>query len=190
MKTNLDTELTYFILGLPNNGTTIVASFFNSLEDGFCICEPHWYVERGHPLANVGEGCCGKVASMWPLANVKEPREIYPAFILPAVTIGGYHLGGYKETWRDDDLGHKLIEAHVPRVDFFVVVHRHEGAFLRNLGRYDKAVNIEYQAFRVDPLRHVNAALAGRFEIEGPVVLKPTGWAFGDPRANQSTEVL
>jgi hypothetical protein len=189
MKTNLDTELTYFILGLPNNGTTIVASFFNSLEDGFCICEPHWYVERGHPIEAVGDGCCGKVAHLWDQADVREPREIYPGFILPAVTIGGYHLGGYKETWRNDKLGNQLLRDHVARVDFFVVVHRHASEFLMDLGSHPKAVNISYPAFRLDPLDCANTALAGRFEIEGPVVLQPTGWAFGDPRANQSTEV-
>jgi len=194
MKTTLDRPLTYFILGLPNNGTTIVASLFNSLEDGFCICEPHWYVERGHAVEDVGAGCCGKVAHLWDQADVREVREIYPGFILPATTIGGYHLGGYKETWRDDQLGHRLLVAHVHRVDFFVLVHRHrdrKGAgFLRMLGDNPRAVSLEYEAFRADPLGHVNKALAGRFEIEGPLEIKPSGWRFGDPRANQSTEVL
>jgi len=190
MKTNLETELTYFILGLPNNGTTIVASLFNSLDDGFCVCEPHWYVERGHALEDVGAGCCGKVAHLWDQADVREVREIYPGFILPAVVIGGYHLGGYKETWRNDALGNRLLRDHVGRVDFFVVVHRHDSDFLRDLGSHTKAVNVEYEEFRLDPLGHVNEALGGRFEIEGPVVLQPTGWQFGDPRANRSTEVL
>jgi hypothetical protein len=190
VNTNLNAELTYFILGLPNSGTTIVASFFNSLDDGFCICEPHWYVERGNPIDQVGPDCCGKVAEMWPLANVKDIREIYPLFVLPAVTIGGFHLGGYKETWRNDDLSHKLLRAYLSRVDFFVLVHRRLDRPLKRLGDNPKAVNVDYETFRADPLGHVNTALAGRFEIEGPVVLKPTGWTFGDSRANQSTEVL
>lgn len=216
MRTNLPfgSQLTYFILGLPRSGTTIVASFFNSLEDGFCLGEPHWYVEAGHPLASVGPDCCGKVASLWDMAKVESIDHILPCFIRPAVVIGEYKVGGYKETWRADPLGERLLEQHIPKVDFFVLVHRNANEVWRSqikrgwpeqewpfsravvgavklyeTGNHPKAVSIEYDEFRVDPLRCVNRALAGRFEIEGPVALQPTGWVFGDPRANHSTEV-
>lgn len=211
MKTDLDTELTYFILGLPRSGTTIVASLFNSLDDGFCLGEPHWYVEAGHELAAVGKGCCGKVGHLWDQAAVEEPKSIYSQFIAPAVVIGGYNLGGYKETWRGDELGYWLLEEHLSRVDFFVLVFRDPiecydsqmgvgwpadewtparaqmgDSYLRWLSDHGRAVVVEYDLFRRDPLGHLNAALAGRFEIQGPVELQPTGWSFGDPRANRS----
>jgi len=214
MKTNLDRELTYFILGLPRSGTTIVASLFNSLQDGFCLGEPHWYVKAGHRIEDVGPDCCGKVGYLWVRAGVSEVMSIYPCFIRPAVCIGGYHLGGYKETWRGDILGRLLVKRHLPKVDFFVLVHRDpldvwhsqlgcnwptdewtqaravKGArLLCKLGASPKAVNVWYEDFRADPLGHLNAALAGRFEIQGPVSLQPTGWVFGDPRANKSEEI-
>lgn len=216
MHTNLPygTQLTYFILGLPRSGTTIVASLFNSLEDGFCLGEPHWYVEAGHDIERVGPDCCGKVAPLWDRAKVSEVDAILPCFIRPAVVIGDYKLGGYKETWRDDPLGRRLLERHIPKVDFFILVHRNGveawrsqirlgwpeeewtlnraivgTCMLYDLKENPKAVYVEIDQFRADPLACLNKALAGRFEIEGPVTLQPTGWVFGDPRANHSTEV-
>jgi hypothetical protein len=215
MKTNLDRNLSFFILGQPRSGTTIIASLFNSLQDAFVLGEPHWYVEAGHPLADVGRDCCGKVEEAWYADDVSDVKRILPDFIKPMVACTDYHLGGYKETWRGDNLGNWLLENHLFPVDFFVIVMRHpidchesqmrvnwpadEWTIRRavdahykmlELARYEKSIIIDYESFRADPIGHVNDALDYKFQIEGPLELQPTGWVFGDPKANKSREVV
>jgi hypothetical protein len=208
MKTNLDHgKWLFFVVGPPRSGTTIVASLFNSLEDGFCLGEPHWLHEAEGPDAV--EEACGKMAEHW--RPVGEYKLIVHANVLPMLALPGYRVGGYKETYQG--LRHTcepLLAAHLPLVDFFVVVLRDPRLVLSSLralgwdnvrvrdvnqdyermgelARKRDAVVVVLEDFVLDPLGYLNARLP--FRIEGPLELKPTGHRFGDPAANEATAV-
>ena len=53
MNTSLTSKKTFFIYSLPRSGSTIVAKFFHSLDDGYCWSEaPKWF-EAYHKIINV-----------------------------------------------------------------------------------------------------------------------------------------
>jgi len=212
MKTDLTKPTTFFILGIPRSGTTIVANLFNSIEDGFCLGEPHWLCEREGPAA-VARGC-GKVAPEWKqwTDETWESQYIFKAFI--EVVLSGkftpYKLGGYKETYRPyTPLSEELIE-HRHAVDFFIIVLRDpimvmssmkavgddiwtvkmlNQAYQRmdELGQDEKAIVVVYENFCQWPMAYLNARLP--FTINGLLELYATGHAYGDPKANRSLTI-
>lgn len=186
MKTNLTNPLTYFILGPPRGGTTILCNLLNALEDGFCLGEPHW---------------CAMAQ------NMSIPPDILSA------NYESHTLYGYKETYRlRHALCEDLLSLHLHKVDFFLIVLRdpvlvhssqralgwtewdlpedHNKIYRRldKLAQHKKAIVIVYEDFVKDPLEYLNERLP--FQIKGPLVLEPTGHAFGDPFANRSTEIV
>ena len=195
MKTNLTHPMTFFILGVPRSGTTILCNLFNALEDGFCLGEPHWYA------VNQGVVPLEKMLSIY-LSDVRY-RAIH----------NGYNLSGYKETYR---LRHKLsddlVKLHLSFVSFFliifrdpVLVHSSQRALgwtewdtpddfnesykrLDELAQHEKGIAIVCEQFVQNPLTYLNQRLP--FQIEGDLVLKPTGHEFGDPFANRSTRIV
>lgn len=210
MKTNLSLPQTFFIIGMPRGGTTILSNLFNSLEDGFCLGEPHWYYQStGRDFKKVRDNCFGKMDA--PLEDDFEIKELLP-WIEYRLEQGDYNLGGYKETWF---VGHKelgpIIDWHKERVDFFLVVFRNPvkvhssqlalgwteardvGLFSRLYKELDRlafhpgAIPIVYEDFVEGPLEYLNERLP--FQIEGELRLKPTGHKYGDPYANRSVEV-
>jgi len=208
MKTNLDHgKRLFFIIGPPRSGTTIVASVFNSLEDGFCLGEPHWLHEAVGPEAVME--ACGKVADHW--RPVTDYMLIMNANVLPMLAREGVCVGGYKETYQHfRHTCEPLLEAHLPLVDFFVVVlrdprlvlsslraHGWDNVRVRDINRdYERmgelasdrrAVAIVLEDFVKDPLKYLNGRLP--FRIEGPLALQPTGHRFGDPAANEAEAV-
>jgi hypothetical protein len=190
MKTNLDKTAIYYILGVPRTGTTIIASVFNSLDDGFCLMEPHWYQRATHNR----EIDIMETWGRWPYNSTR--------------------LIGYKETYR---LGHamceELIDRHTPLVDFFVVVFRNPvkvlssqhalgwtewdhprfvNAAYRRLEELiqewpDAAIPVVYEDFVPNPLDYLNDKLP--FQIEGELRIRPSRAEFGDPFANRSTTI-
>jgi hypothetical protein len=215
MRSNLTKPLSYFILGLPRSGTTIVASFFNSLEDGLCLCEPHWYyANQGCTPKEIVENCVSphKDYLTYNNNNMHDGFSIMSDLILRNREL--YNLVGYKETWKGDTFGRVLLTVHLLEADFFIIVLRDpiecyqsqlrlnwpisewtleraiaDTEFLRGLAYHPKARLIMFEAFREMPLEVVNREMNGFFQVEGPVDLQPTGWVYGDPKANQSTRV-
>lgn len=208
MKTNLDHgKRLFFIVGSPRSGTTIVASVFNSLEDGFCLGEPHWLHEAVGPDAVVE--ACGKMADLW--RPVGDYMLIMHANVLPMLARRGFCVGGYKETYQHfRHTCEPLLEAHLPLVDFFVVVlrdprltlasqraHGWDNMRVRDMNRdYERmdelaqdpnAVVVVLEDFVKDPLDYLNKRLP--FRIGGPLELQPTGHRFGDPAANAADAV-
>lgn len=197
MKTNLGTKNTFFILGLPRGGTTIVARVFDSLEDGFCLGEPHWLYE------NLGsaEQALGKVPGPAPTT-----RDAILPWIKREVQDEGWMLGGYKETLFRLHRGiYTLAEEHAERVAFFVIVfrsprqvlasqHAHgyveemsgvdDYRFLEALANRDNGIGLCFERFVENPLGYLNSRLP--FRIDGSLALQPTNHAYGDPRANRS----
>jgi len=210
VKTNLTDKRLFFIIGPPRSGTTIVASVFNSLGDGFCLGEPHWLheAEKGEADAQA----YGKVAHLRPHPwSVSDYMLIMQVNVIPILNRGPFHVGGYKETWQYfRHTCEPLLAAHVPLVDFFVVVLRDPRLALASqralgwqhlrprdtnkdylrlgeLAQNPKAVPVILEDFVVDPLGYLNARLP--FQIEGPLELQPTGHRFGDTVANESETV-
>ena len=102
MKTNLTRPMSYFIVGLPRSGTTIVASLFNSLEDGFCLGEPHWFIEsqremgKTHTDSEFIDMCGGKgLFTDKDYANMTDRKFILPNLITSKIRSSSYNLGGY-----------------------------------------------------------------------------------------------
>ena len=208
MKTNLpdDAKLLFFILGVPRSGTTIVASLFNSLEDGFCLGEPHWYLQTGHEDA----GAYGKVGEHH--RPVTDPMLIMNTNIIPILESTDYKLAGYKETWHRHhrEQLRRLVKQHIPLVDFFIIVFRDPVVTLSSLrthawgdlkphhivkdyveldrlARHPKGVGLAFEGFCDGLLGYLNKRLP--FDIEGRLVLDPTGHKYGDQRANRSEGV-
>lgn len=206
MRTNLpdgDKRL-FFVIGPPRSGTTIVASVFNSLTDGFCLGEPHWLHESLEGEDDVA--AYGKVAEFY--RPVDDHMLIMHTNIIPILQRDEFHVGGYKSTFQwFRHTCEPLLEAHIPLVDFFVVVLRDPAKTLSSqralgwkhlrprsvnkdyrrmgdLAQHPKAVTVVLEDFVGDPLGYLNARLP--FQIEGPLVLDPTGHRYGDPKANEA----
>lgn len=216
LKTNLVSPLDYFITGLPRSGTTIVASLLNSLDDGFCFGEPHWYLDTRRVICDEIRHFTGKVNNLVDCNLVKDKMDVLPKLITPLlIRSNTYKLGGYKETYKGTPLDRLLFRAHIPQVDFFIVVLRDpievhksqrrvgwpvkEWGLDKALTDHDtmvdmaihnnKAVSVWYDDFCKDPIGTMNRVLGGLFVITGEPVLTPTGWIYGDPRANNSTRI-
>lgn len=203
VRTNLTEQKSFFIIGMPRGGTTIVSRVFNSLEDGFCLGEPHWFWQswsRGMSL--VAENCFDGIEL--------DAKDIWD--ILPAAKRTDYNLVGYKETWTNaNGLVKRMTEQHKDEVDFFLVVFRnplmvHSSQIalgwrdrerpsdivqaykeLDTLASHKNAIAVSYENFAHGKLDYLNTILP--FRIEGKLELKPTSHKYGDPYANRSRSV-
>jgi len=169
--------------------------------------EPHWLHESVGSRAVIG--ACGKMAEHW--RPVGDYKLILHANVLPMLALDGYRVGGYKSTYQHfRHTCEPLLAAHLPLVDFFVVVLRNPRLVLSSLralgwdnvrvrdvnqdymrmdelAQDDKAVVVVLEDFVEDPLGYLNTRLP--FRIGGPLALEPTGHRFGDPAANEATAV-
>lgn len=195
MKTNLTHPMTFFILGVPRSGTTILCNLFDALEDGQCFGEPHWWSYKEA------------------MSSEKYIYGIFQKECLARKLSNPAGLFGYKETYKGYYFpDEQLIKLHVPQVDFFLIVfrdpvmtHSSQRALgwkewdrpddfnqsykrLDELAEHEKGIAIVYEQFVKAPLEYLNERLP--FQIEGPLELKPTGHTFGDPFANRSTEIV
>jgi hypothetical protein len=203
MKTDLTEKRLMFLLGVPRSGTTIVASLFNSLEDGFCLGEPHWYLKTGHE----DTGAYGKVKEH--CRPVEDPKLIIETNIIPILQDTDYMLGSFKETWHRHhraDL-RALLARNMSVIDHLIILFRdpiltlsslraHDWGELRphhivkdyyeldKLASHPKGIGLVFEDFCEGPLEYLNSRLP--FQIEGPLDIKPTGHKYGDPRANRS----
>ena len=221
MRTNLTEPMTYFIIGLPRSGTTIVASLFNSMEDGFCLGEPHWFIKsqlemgKNYTIPECIDMCGGKgIFTSKDYAQMHCSDFLLPNLIAYKLRTSSYLLGGYKETYRGDVLGMRMLALDSIVSDLVIIVLRepyevHESqmrvnwpaekwplvkaeegdAILRSFLVDDNVIPVEYNNFCANPIKTINTSLDGRFQVEGEPILKPSGWVYGDPQANQSTEV-
>lgn len=208
MKTSLtDEKLLFFVLGIPRSGTTIVGMFFNSLTDGFCLGEPHWYLHSGH----TDDGAYGKVKEYY--REVTDPKLIMQTNIIPILQKGPFCVGGYKATWHRGNREEmtEIIESHLSLVDFFIVVFRNpvltlsslratdgweyrepgpinkDYDYLDKLAQHPKGNAVVFEDFCNQPLAYMKSRIP--FEVQGSFNLSPTGHAFGDERANRSTGI-
>lgn len=99
MRAIVEESLRFFIVGLHRTGTTITAVIMDSLENGTCFGEPHWYAHTNDTKYDFFDD-----------------------------TDCSSDLCGYKETYKfpDDErpFCDALIERHLPLVDFFIVTFR------------------------------------------------------------------
>ena len=203
MYSNLTEPKTFFITGMPRGGTTIVARVFDSLTDGFCLGEPHWYHYHNEDMECVKTNCFGKV----PDAS-DDIHTLLPDIESYLLKNGVYNVGGYKETYFwGNPLAQNLILDHRTQVDFYIVVLRDprmvftsmsdlgwrvsKNRFLRCYKELDvfarNGIVVVYEDFVKDPLGYLNERLP--FKIEGELELVPTTHKYGDPYANRSTKI-
>jgi len=108
MRTDLNEKKLFFILGMPDDGTTIVNNIFNSLDDGFSLCEPHWmYVLENlrnvkNSLDKVKLCSTGKAKQFF--NDITSDEDILDNGIIPTLHNNNFNLGGYKETYNPDHI--------------------------------------------------------------------------------------
>ena len=91
MRLITDIEKTFIsVVGLSSSGTTIVNNIFESMDNGFCISEPHWVL-----LTKPKKARFGKVGNL----NYVNVPNIIPA-IKEKLFNSLYDFGGIKETYR------------------------------------------------------------------------------------------
>jgi hypothetical protein len=78
------------VVGLPHSGTTIVCNIINSMDNAFCLSEPHWA-----KLSKPGDVRYGKLNDLT-IDNV----ENFMSRIQNALKNSAFHFGGVKETYR------------------------------------------------------------------------------------------
>ena len=93
MKLELKEKKVISVLGLPHSGTTIVSNTFNSMENGFCLSEPHWIL-----LSNPKQLTFDKLGHF----NFNGIDDIMSG-IRKRITNDEFCFGGVKETYRPQD---------------------------------------------------------------------------------------
>lgn len=213
----LHKKMIFGITGLPRSGTTIIGNIFNSADNAFCFCEPHWIMIREH------------WRNGFPTDKVSEFRFNGTENIMNSVSdvvfsSDKYLLGGVKETWRSGD-----IESFNSIKDFgadFIIFIFREPKSLYNRAKscqtkekpnaidrfikeyslcYESTIEINSQipVFSMSyeklcksnekqngTINYINSVLKGvPLSIEGNFVLKETQYLYGHRKAHLSTEV-
>lgn len=118
------------VLGLPHSGTTIVSNILNSIDNGFCISEPHWIM-----LSNPKQIKFDKIKSL----DFKNIDDIMPAILRRLAKDSQYDFGGVKETYRPQDPKFKkYLDKILLNSNITVFVFRHPKANYNSLKALSK----------------------------------------------------
>lgn len=170
MRALTDRKWKFFIIGLHRTGTTITTVILDSLENGVCWGEPHWF------------------------AHINDKEEDF----FDGLSCDGWDVCGYKETYKMPAkrraFHEDLLKRHIPLVDFFIVTFRdpikaHSSMLAWNmtyitpavflegyrrldeLASHEKGIPIVLEDLVDRGLPYLNSKLP--FEIEGPLDLNP-----------------
>jgi hypothetical protein len=202
------------VLGLPHSGTTIVSNFLNSMNNGFCLSEPHWIL-----LSNPKQLTFDKVKNL----RFKNVNDILPSIKKKLNNDDKFDFGGVKETFRPQDKNikrHLDIIANRSDILFFVFrnpkflynsfkklaknINRNPMPISRLIPDYnnlyevvketkDKAVIIKLEDFcragNKNITKFVNDKAKGKIKITGPFQLNKTNYKYGNNVANNSNTI-
>jgi len=117
-------KMVFGITGMPRSGTTLVGNIFNSAENSFCFCEPHWIILRNEKEKLTFD----KVNDF----NFKDIGDIMPSVERTVRSCGEYDLGGVKETWSSSrPESFEFVEKY--NVDFLIFVFREPKSFYNRM---------------------------------------------------------
>lgn len=189
--------LSIALIGMPRSGSTITGSFFNSLDGGFVVGEPHSMIVADRPFGHDWPAYIDTDAGLfklYPKGEVDPLRQI-EVFAL----INGFDIYGFKEVCTVKTDPSQIVELYGDRLDAVFVLMREPRKVFRSMtkntpegslptspltfyewyrsifefcdGDYPFPVHIiYYEQFIKNPERHINE-VAG-WEFEGSVSLR------------------
>lgn len=203
------------VLGMPHGGTTIVCNIFNSMENAFCLSEPHWTL-----LSNPSALRLDKVRGL----SFKAPDEILPAIQAKLDSDDSLNFAGLKETYRPKEPRMKPYFAKMLASDIVVLVFRDPKAHYNSLKVMSKRHNknpmpLSYMVNSFDSLydvaikahdngngilisledlcavgnqgaiQYINNRAGNILQVHGKFEIKPTNYIYGNPKANRSKNI-
>ena len=209
MHINLPRKSILSVLGLPHSGTTIISNTFNSMDNGFCLSEPHWIF-----LSNQKALTYDKVNDL----KFNNPVEIL-SNIKNRINIDDkYDFGGVKETYRPQDPKmNSFFDSILINSDIMIIVFREPKALYNSFKKlsgnpmpldrlffdynklYSLANSIENKviicledfsnAGNEGAINYINKKSNNMFTISGQFNLKKTNFKYGNAIANISNSL-
>lgn len=205
------------VLGLPHSGTTILSNIINSMENAFCLSEPHWIL-----MSNPSKITFDKIGCLKFNGKI---NDILPAIRRKIDIDNKYCYGGVKETYRPQDRHVKQMLIHVIKEsDILLCIYRNPFALYNSHKKTSQKSKInpmplsrliqDYIVFHKDILNIVNKIVisltleemccAGNnnimsvlnnrfnnhFHVHGKFNLCPTNFIYGNSQANNSSEII
>ncbi len=202
------------VLGLPNSGTTIVCNILNSMDNAFCISEPHWATLSRPQHVRFDKVGSFKISGVAGIMNevqkkLKENKQ--------------YNFGGVKETFRPfDERVNKCLNKIIDESDIVVYVLRDPKAhynslkkttvgtsrnpvpierIVNDIKKFEKSIKrtknkviltVEgvCKAGNAGVIQYINQKAGGLLKVEGPFRLKKTDYIYGNNVANRSNKII
>lgn len=200
------------VLGMPHGGTTIVGNIFNSMDNAFCLSEPHWAL-----ISNPGAIRFDKAHGL----NFKTPDDILPSIRKKLNSDGTLQFAGLKETFRPKEKRMKKYFERMLNSDIVIFVFRepraHYNSFkVMSKHHKRKPMPLEYMIDTFNSLyetvqstqnsmvivledlcaagndgamQYINGRSGELFKIHGTFAIKPTNYIYGNARANRSNKI-
>ena len=201
------------VLGLPHSGTTIVCNILNSMDNAFCISEPHWAT-----ISRPKHVRFDKIGSLNNL-DVNNIMDNVSSFLDSSPQ---YSFGGVKETFRPfNPQVKKCLDKIVNVSDIIVYVLRDSAAhynslkkvtagtkqnpipierIINDMTQFEKTISqtknkiiltIEdlCKSGNDGAIQYINSKSNGHIKIEGEFKLKPTNYIYGNNVANRSSKI-
>jgi len=204
----------FSVLGLPRGGTTIVCNILNSLDNGFCLCEPQWIY-----LTNPKSITFDKLKNL----NCNNADSVFRATRQRLNNDDTFSIGGIKETFRPDDGKMKpYISKMMNKSNVLVFVFREPKALYNSykllskqhnrnfmpmdkfLADYNQLLNAVKNtnkdkivlgleklcnAGNAKSIAYFNERAKDMWRIKGDFVLRKPNFKYGNPQANNSTKI-
>lgn len=194
------------VLGMPHSGTTILCNTLNSMENGFCLSEPHWALQTKPFKLR-----CDKAGRL----HMPNADSVFNSIKNKVKNDKMYDFGGVKETYRPRNKKiNKYLDKTMNESDIVFFIFREPKALMNNFKKisggympierllfvYNKlieasqncknAINIILEDYcdagNKNAIQYLNSRSSNLLKIEGEFNLKPTSYIYGDPVANSS----
>jgi len=197
------------VLGMPHSGTTILSNTLNSMDNGFCLSEPHWTLQTKPFKLRFDK--IDKIP-------MTDANSVLGAIRARLEHNKVYDFGGVKETYRPRNAKMaKSIDKIVKESDIVFFIFREPKALMNNFKKIpgnhmpmerllyvynklietangcDGAINVILEDFcdagNKGVIEYLNSRCGDLLTIEGDFNLKPTNYLYGDLVANNSTHI-
>ena len=210
-----DSKKIICVLGIPHAGTTIVCNIFNSMENAFCLSEPHWTL-----LSNPNKLRFDKARGL----RFKTPDQVLPKITAKLAADASLQFAGVKETYRPKEPRMKKFFAQMLASDIVVIVFREPKAHYNSLKLMSKRHNrnpmpLQYMinsfnsiydaaieayksgngvlvlledlcaAGNKGAIKYINDRSGNLLRVLGPFEIKPTNYIYGNNKANNSKAI-
>lgn len=209
--TPLDSKKVISVLGPPHSGTTLVCNILNSMDNAFCLSEPHWA-----KITNPKHVKFDKVKNL----TISNPNS-FMTDLKDSLNKNKYQFGGVKETFRPFEVRMSQVLENIRDIsDEIIFVLRDPFAHYNSLKKITSKNNQNpvpvtrmatdlkslLQYMKKTPNKTIvtieDICQAGndgfipyfnkkskRIKIEGKFQLIPTNFIYGNPQANKSKSI-